>query len=99
MTRLRYNLSINSIKKHLQNFKMGRTLQNNSDRDDDRKSVKYAKPAKHSKNFPGKGMRVINKWSEEPDDIDDLDRDSFNLDDDGEFEYNAKYFANNRKQS
>lgn len=97
MTKSRFNQSINNTKKHLQNFNMGRTLQNYSDRDDDRKSVKYAKPAKHSKNFPGRGMRIINKWSEEPDDINDLDRDSFNLDDDGEFDNNAKYFANNRK--
>lgn len=72
---------------------MGNTLHNSRDRDDDRKSVKYAKLAKHTKNMPGRGMRVINKWSEEPDDIEDLDRNSFNLDDDGDFEYTAKYFA------
>ena len=74
---------------------MGRTLHNYDDRDDDRRAVKnkFTKPAKHTKNTPGSGMRVINKWSEESDDIEDLDRDSFNLDEDGDFEYNAKYFA------
>ena len=77
---------------------MGRTLHNYDDRDDDRRTVKnkFAKPAKHTRNTPGSGMRVINKWSEEPDDIEDLDRDSFNLDEDGDFEYNAKYFANRK---
>ena len=77
---------------------MGRTLNNYNDRDDDRKTTKskFAKSAKHTKNIPGSGMRVINKWSEEPYDVKDLDRDSFNLDEDGEFEYNSQYFANRK---
>lgn len=67
---------------------MGRTLHNYDDRDDDRRTVKnkFAKPAKHTRNTPGSGMRVINKWSEE----------SVDLDEDGDFEYNAKYFANRK---
>ncbi len=67
---------------------MGRT-QNYDDRDDDRKTVKnkFAKPAKHKRNTPGSGMRVINKWSEE---LVDLDVD------DEDFDDNAKYFANRK---
>jgi len=67
---------------------MGRTLQNYDDRDDDRRAVKnkFTKPAKHTRNIPGSGMRVINKWSEELDDLD--------IDDD--FDNNAKYFANRK---
>jgi hypothetical protein len=44
---------------------MGRTISKFHD-DDDRKK-KSTKPAKHSKNIPGQGMRVINNWSEEED--------------------------------
>jgi len=67
---------------------MGRT-QNYDDRDDDRKTIKnkFAKPAKHTRNTPGSGMRVINKWSEE---LVDLDVD------DEDFDDNAKYFANRK---
>ena len=66
---------------------MGRT-QNYDDRDDDRKTVKnkFTKPAKHTRNTPGSGMRVINKWSEELVDL-DVDED---------FDDNAKYFANRK---
>jgi hypothetical protein len=46
---------------------MGRTI-NKYDEEDRRK----IKPAKHSRNIPGRGMRVINNWSEEID-SDDLD--------------------------
>jgi len=67
---------------------MGRT-RNYDDRDDDRKTIKnkFAKPAKHTRNTPGSGMRVINKWSEE---LVDLDVD------DEDFDDNAKYFANRK---
>lgn len=67
---------------------MGRTLHNYDDRDDDRRAVKnkFTKPAKHTRNTPGSGMRVINKWSEE----------SVDLDVDDEFDDNAKYFANRK---
>lgn len=67
---------------------MGRTLHNYDDRDDDRKTVKnkFTKPAKHTRNTPGSGMRVINKWSEE----------SVDLDVDDDFDDNAKYFANRK---
>ncbi len=67
---------------------MGRTLHNYNDREDDRKTVKnkFTKPAKHTKNTPGSGMRVINKWSEE----------SVDLDVDDDFDDNAKYFANRK---
>ena len=66
---------------------MGRT-QNYDDRDDDRKTVKnkFTKPAKHKRNTPGSGMRVINKWSEELVDL-VVDED---------FDDNAKYFANRK---
>ena len=74
---------------------MGRTLHNHNDQDDDRKSkTKFAKHAKHTKNIPGSGMRVINRWSEESEPAEDLDYDSFNLDDDGDYDDDtAKYFA------
>lgn len=67
---------------------MGRTLHNYNDREDDRKTVKnkFTKPAKHTRNIPGSGMRVINKWSEE----------LVDLDVDDEFDDNAKYFANRK---
>ncbi len=55
---------------------MGRTISKFRDDEDDRRN-KSVKPAKHSRNIPGKGMRVINNWSEEEydeyDDFDDLD--------------------------
>jgi len=43
---------------------MGRTINKYSDDDEDARRRKV-KPAKHSRNIPGKGMRVINSWSEE----------------------------------
>jgi len=42
---------------------MGRTISKFRDEEDDRRRL--SKGAKHSKNVPGKGMRVINNWSEE----------------------------------
>lgn len=72
---------------------MGRTNYKYSE-DDDR--PRKNKSAKHSKNIPGKGMRVINNWSEEIDD-DDLHEDEEYLPeyDDDEYyvnttQYNAK---------
>jgi hypothetical protein len=44
---------------------MGRTQYNYRDEDDDRRKTKQLK---RSKNIPGKGMRVINNWSEDEDD-------------------------------
>lgn len=44
---------------------MGRTISKFRDDEDDRR--RSSKGAKHSKNIPGKGMRVINNWSEEED--------------------------------
>lgn len=69
---------------------MGRTLHNYNDRDDDRKTTKnkFAKPAKHTKNIPGSGMRVINKWSE-----DEFDDDDWVEVENSNDEYNVKYFA------
>jgi hypothetical protein len=46
---------------------MGRTIHKFRDEDDSRHKNKSAK---HSKNIPGKGMRVINNWSVEEDDND-----------------------------
>ena len=43
---------------------MGRTISKFRDDDEDRRK-KSSKGAKHSKNIPGEGMRVINNWSEE----------------------------------
>ena len=50
---------------------MGRT--NHKFRDDDEDSRRKNKSAKHSRNIPGKGMRVINSWSAEDDEFDDLE--------------------------
>lgn len=60
---------------------MGRTI-NKYDEEDRRK----IKPAKHSRNIPGRGMRVINSWSEE-ENSDDLD-----------YEYNDNTSQTQRKQ-
>lgn len=51
---------------------MGRTQQTFDDEEDRRK---IQKRVKHSRNLPGKGMRVINSWSEEfqEEDDDELD--------------------------
>jgi hypothetical protein len=43
---------------------MGRTNSKFYDDEEDRRK-KSTKSLKHSKNIPGKGMRVINNWSEE----------------------------------
>ena len=48
---------------------MGRTI--SKFRDDDDRQNKSSKSAKHSKNIPGEGMRVINSWSEDNFDEDD----------------------------
>lgn len=53
---------------------MGRTISKFRDDEDDRRR-KSSKGAKHSKNIPGQGMRVINNWSEE--DYDDESYDDF----------------------
>lgn len=83
------------LEKNIQRIDMGRTNSKFYDDEDDRRK-KSTKSLKHSKNIPGQGMRVINNWSEELYGIEDLDSDSLNLDEDGDFEYNAKYFANRR---
>lgn len=45
---------------------MGRTYVNKREFDDlDRPQKIKGKSLKHSRNTPGKGMRVINNWSEE----------------------------------
>lgn len=46
---------------------MGRTLHKHRDEDDERSSRHKNKSPKHSRNIPGRGMRVINSWSEEDD--------------------------------
>ena len=51
---------------------MGRTIHKYRDDEDDRRKNKSAK---HSKNIPGEGMRVINNWSEE--EYDDESYDDF----------------------
>ena len=58
---------------------MGRTYVNKREFDElDRPQKIKGKSLKHSRNTPGKGMRVINNWSEE--DYDDYD-DSYDTDD------------------
>jgi hypothetical protein len=42
---------------------MGRTISKFHDDEDGRR--KKSSKAKHSRNIPGEGMRVINNWSEE----------------------------------
>ena len=54
---------------------MGRTISKFYD-DDDRRG-KSSKGAKHSKNIPGEGMRVINNWSEENDEDDMFEVDEY----------------------
>ena len=47
---------------------MGRTNSKFTDYDDDRNHRTH-KGAKHSRNIPGQGMRIINNWSDEDDDF------------------------------
>ena len=54
---------------------MGRTI--SKFRDDDDHRGKSSKSAKHSKNIPGEGMRVINNWSEENDEDDMFEVDEY----------------------
>jgi hypothetical protein len=63
---------------------MGRTNYKYRDDEEDRRKNKSAK---HSKNIPGKGMRVINNWSEEYDDDLDLEEELSDYDED-------EYYAN-----
>lgn len=44
---------------------MGRTNQKYREDEDEYSRKKSSKTAKHSRNVPGQGMRVINSWSEE----------------------------------
>lgn len=59
---------------------MGRTNSKYDDDDDRRK--KNSRGAKHSRNIPGKGMKVINSWYE--DDEDDYFDDDIEMDDEVE---------------
>ena len=53
---------------------MGRNFKDYDDDMDDRRSKKNSKGAKHSRNVPGQGMRVINNWyDDESDDYFDDD--------------------------
>lgn len=58
---------------------MGRTFRQYSERDDEGFSSKK-KNLKHSRNIPGKGMRVLNEYDEFDDDLDDdqYDDESYN---------------------
>jgi hypothetical protein len=44
---------------------MGRTVYKFRDDDEEDRHRRKSKSPKHSRNIPGKGMRVINSWSEE----------------------------------
>lgn len=59
---------------------MGRTNSKYDDDDDRRK--KNSRGAKHSRNIPGKGMKVINSWYEDEDD--DYFDDDIEMDDEVE---------------
>lgn len=68
---------------------MGRTISKFRDDDDDRRK-KSSKAAKHSRNVPGQGMRVINNWSEEDYDVDEFDEyDDFVYDESDEYNVNT----------
>ena len=77
---------------------MGRTISKFRDDEEDRR--RSSKSAKHSKNIPGEGMRVINNWSaEDYDDYDDFDEyDDFTYDESDPDEYNAYISQTQRKQ-
>lgn len=47
---------------------MGKTVYKQRDYDDEDRGRKNSRGAKHSRNIPGKGMRVINNWYDEEDD-------------------------------
>lgn len=53
---------------------MGKTSYKERNYDDEDRSSKKSRGAKHSRNIPGKGMRVINSWYDE-DDEDYFDED------------------------
>lgn len=65
---------------------MGRTIHKYREDDDNRRKNKSAK---HSKNIPGQGMRVINNWSEE-----DYDDESY--DDEDEYYDNTTFTQGNK---
>lgn len=76
---------------------MGRTISKFRDDDDDRRN-KSSKGAKHSRNIPGKGMRVINNWSADDYDYDDIDEyDDFTYDESDADEYNDNTSQTQRK--
>lgn len=54
---------------------MGKTTHKQKNYDEEDRSRKNSRGAKHSRNVPGKGMRVINSWYEEDDDDDYFDDD------------------------
>ena len=47
---------------------MGKTNHKGNRYDDEDRGKKNSRGAKHSRNVPGQGMRVINSWYEEEDD-------------------------------
>jgi hypothetical protein len=72
---------------------MGRTNYKYRDDDEDRRKNKSAK---HSKNIPGKGMRVINNWSADYED-EDLYEDEEYLPEYDDDEYYANTTLTQRK--
>lgn len=54
---------------------MGKTTHKQREYDDDDKNRKHSRSAKHSRNIPGKGMRVINSWYDDEDEdfFDDIE--------------------------
>lgn len=47
---------------------MGHTIKKNRDYDDEDRRPRGTRGARHSRNIPGQGMRVINSWYEEDED-------------------------------
>lgn len=65
---------------------MGKSNHKQRSYDEDDRSHKNSRGAKHSRNIPGKGMRVINSWYEEDDD--DLFDDEVGVEDEVEIVLN-----------
>lgn len=65
---------------------MGKTNYKFRGHDEDDRGHKNSRGAKHSRNIPGKGMRVINNWCEEDDE--DYFDDDIEIDDEVEITLN-----------
>lgn len=64
---------------------MGKTNFKNFGDDDDRN--KKSRAAKHSRNIPGKGMKIVNVWYEEDDNEDDAFEDTLLIEDEVQIQH------------